>query len=158
MTAKKYKLIFMWLAVLFCMLIIFLLSDQPAATSNKASKDIVKVWVDISIRVAKAEINEPEKWKIINNINSIAREYMHAVVYLILGLLVYGAVIQSSAKGIRTVGISLAICIAYSITDEIHQLFVPGRAFQLSDLGMDTLGSMVGIGLRCGVGRVFHKE
>jgi VanZ family protein len=31
------------------------------------------------------------------------------------------------------------------VIDEVHQLFVPGRAFQVSDLAMDTAGSIIGI-------------
>ena len=38
-----------------------------------------------------------------------------------------------------------AICALYASTDEFHQLFVPGRAGMLSDVGIDTLGAFVGI-------------
>lgn len=33
----------------------------------------------------------------------------------------------------------------YSLSDEIHQLFVPGRSFQLMDLGLDLLGGIIGL-------------
>ena len=52
--------------------------------------------------------------------------------------------INSTAKA---ASIALAICLAYGFSDEIHQLFVPGRAFEISDLAMDGLGSLIGIGL-----------
>jgi len=35
------------------------------------------------------------------------------------------------------------ICFIYACTDEIHQYFVPGRAFELVDIGLDTLGSVI---------------
>jgi VanZ family protein len=41
--------------------------------------------------------------------------------------------------------ISLGGCAAYGLSDEFHQLFVPGRDFQLGDLLVDTLGALVGI-------------
>lgn len=54
-------------------------------------------------------------------------------------------VTKSGDRGMKAFTIILAICIIYGITDETHQLFVPGRAFQLSDLVMDAIGSMIGI-------------
>lgn len=45
------------------------------------------------------------------------------------------------------VTISFAICVIYGITDEIHQLFVLGRAFKVSDLVMDSIGSIIEIEL-----------
>jgi len=39
---------------------------------------------------------------------------------------------------------AFAFCVLYALSDEIHQLYVPGRTFQLLDLGMDTLGALLG--------------
>jgi VanZ family protein len=33
----------------------------------------------------------------------------------------------------------------YAITDEIHQIFVPDRAFQLSDILVDSTGALIGV-------------
>ncbi|HCF70868.1 MAG TPA: VanZ family protein [Syntrophomonas sp.] len=136
-----------WLAVLLWMLAIYFLSAQPAGISNGNSKGIVTRVVDTTVKLTKAEISEPDKSKLIDRINSAAREYMHGVVFLVLGLLVQNAVTKEGAKGIKAIAISLAICVICGITDEIHQLFVPGRAFQVSDLAMDSIGSIMGIGL-----------
>ena len=45
---------------------------------------------------------------------------------------------------------AVLLCLGYALLDEIHQHFVPGRAFQLADLGLDLLGSTLGawLGLR----------
>jgi len=148
-----------WLVVILCMLIIYQLSSQSATTSDSVSKGIVKYGVETGIKLTKAEVTELEKWSIIDKIDSIGREYMHGVVFLLLGLFVQNAIQEmgthlnsvtvprnrSLFKGIRAIAISLAICIIYAISDEIHQLFIPGRAFQLSDLAMDTIGSIIGI-------------
>jgi VanZ family protein len=47
----------------------------------------------------------------------------------------------------RAFTMALAITLAYALSDEIHQLFVPGRAFQLFDLAVDTAGALVGLTL-----------
>ncbi|PYV34002.1 MAG: hypothetical protein DMG22_07870 [Acidobacteria bacterium] len=40
---------------------------------------------------------------------------------------------------------SLSIAVGYSLSDEFHQLFVPGRTSSLVDSGIDTLGAAIAI-------------
>jgi VanZ family protein len=127
------------------MLAIYLLSAQPAKISNGNSKVIVTRVIDTTVKVTKAKISEPEKRKLIDRINSSTREYMHGVMFFLLGLLAQNAVTKSGFKGMKAIAIALAICVTYGLTDEIHQLLVPGRALQLSDLVLDTIGSMIGL-------------
>jgi VanZ family protein len=101
--------------------------------------------VETAAKLTGAQMPEPEKLQLIIRINNVGREYMHGVVFLALGLLVQNALTQSGARGMRAPALALAICAAYGLTDEVHQLFVPGRAFQVSDLAMDTAGSITGI-------------
>ena len=68
-----------------------------------------------------------------------------------LGLLTAGTFI-----GRRTsifVGILVPWCIAsaYAATDEIHQLFVPGRSGQVSDVLLDSAGVLAGLLVLAGV-------
>jgi VanZ family protein len=39
----------------------------------------------------------------------------------------------------------LLMTMAFALSDEIHQLFVPGRAFQVIDLIIDFLGLLFGV-------------
>ena len=39
----------------------------------------------------------------------------------------------------------LAVTAAVAGLDEWHQAFVPGRAARVSDVGLDTIGGMVGL-------------
>lgn len=41
--------------------------------------------------------------------------------------------------------ISLILGVLYATSDEIHQLFSPGRSAQITDVYIDTLGILVGI-------------
>ena len=54
------------------------------------------------------------------------------------------------------------IAIFYGATDEVHQLFVPGRFADLSDLYMDGLGAIVGItffvAFNAFLGRLFNRK
>jgi VanZ family protein len=40
---------------------------------------------------------------------------------------------------------SAAFCILYAVADELHQLFVPGRAASPVDVLIDTGGALLGI-------------
>jgi VanZ family protein len=152
-TTHRFKAL-SWLAVFVWMLAIYLLSAQPASVSNSNSKGIVSRVVDTTLKVTKVKITEPQKKELVERINNVAREYMHGVVFLVLGFLVQNAVTVSGARRARAFAISLAICVVYAVSDEVHQLFVPGRAFQTSDLMMDTIGSITGILMALVVSRV----
>jgi len=141
----KLKLTLSWLAVLLFMLAIYFLSSQPTSVSNAYSKGIVAFLVENALKLTGAAINDRDMLELSRRINSTAREYMHGVVFFVLGMLVHNAVRQCGARGMKAVAVALAICVVYGITDEIHQIFVPGRAFQVSDLAMDAAGSIIGI-------------
>ena len=74
------------------------------------------------------------------------RHWAHAVEFGALGLCVALAVWQWLKLGpirklsLWTAGISLAVSAAYSLFDQCHKLFVPGRHFDGFDLVMDALG------------------
>ena len=56
---------------------------------------------------------------------------------------------RALAKGLRDIswGVvtgAIAISTVYGLSDEYHQLFVPGRTFDLLDLAADAVGSAAG--------------
>jgi VanZ family protein len=54
---------------------------------------------------------------------------------------------SSGVKGLRGFIFSLVFCVLYAISDEVHQLFVPGRGAQVTDVMIDSFGAFVGIGV-----------
>jgi VanZ family protein len=76
-----------------------------------------------------------------------ALSYYHAHLTAYAGL---GALTARAAgKGLsdvswRAVCAAIAISSAYGLSDEYHQLFVPGRTFDLLDLAADAAGSVIG--------------
>lgn len=82
----------------------------------------------------------------INNIellNLIIRKLAHYIEYLILGILVINMFIKNNIP--QSYLISIIFCIIYAISDEIHQIFTPGRACQIKDILIDSIGSITGI-------------
>jgi VanZ family protein len=75
------------------------------------------------------------------------RKYAHFTEYLILDILVLNALTVSGVRGFKGFIFSLVFCILYAISDEVHQLFVPGRGAQVTDVLIDSAGAFVGIGM-----------
>ena len=69
----------------------------------------------------------------------------HLVAYAVLGWLLWRAAVTSSAHSVAALAPLWAVLIgtAYGVSDEIHQLGVPGRSCDVADLAADVLGLLV---------------
>jgi VanZ family protein len=72
----------------------------------------------------------------------------HFVGYALLGALLLRALAHARWSGVTRYTAILAWLgsVAYGITDEMHQAFVPTRTPALDDLAADAIGAAVGIG------------
>lgn len=70
----------------------------------------------------------------------------HIVEYIPFGFLVYRAVYRTQAQPDkhRVLKIALLSSFCYGLSDEIHQLYVPGRSSSGVDLLADTVGGFIG--------------
>lgn len=149
----KYKNlinIFSWIAVFLWMIFIFNLSSQAAEQSNALSKEITKVVIETVEKVAPKKAAGMDG----RTLNYLIRKKAHFYAYLILGVLIMGAIRRSGVYGIRGIIITLLICSLYAISDEVHQLFVPGRGGQIKDVFIDIAGAVVGILGYLGIGKL----
>lgn len=145
------KKIISWLLVLFWMLVIFSLSAQPATDSNSLSTGITKT-IEVAIEnVTNIQLN-------IEDFNHIIRKCAHFTAYLILGILISIAFSVSTKNGKNISIMTLIICILYATSDEIHQLFVPGRGGSAIDVMIDTSGALIGILLYMLIRRIVRKR
>jgi VanZ family protein len=67
----------------------------------------------------------------------VLRKIAHAAEFAVLGYLLHRAV--------RREGLALALGIAYAVSDELHQHFVPGRQGSPLDVLIDVVGVAVGV-------------
>lgn len=74
--------------------------------------------------------------------------HMHFVAYAGLAVTVARALSGGRLRNVgwRVVCGAIAISALYGVTDEYHQLFVPGRTADVLDLAADAVGSVVGAG------------
>jgi len=65
----------------------------------------------------------------------------------VLGIL-FCNVLRDYKKTLQGIALwSIAGSALYALTDEFHQLFITGRSSELHDVGIDTLGASLGVGL-----------
>ena len=89
----------------------------------------------------------------IATLNHFIRKVAHFTVYLVLGILTVNSLKASGVPIFKAIMWALVICIAYAATDEIHQMFVPGRGAQVKDVLIDSVGAVVGICVYYGIVR-----
>ena len=111
-----------WMVLIFCF------SHQPAEQSAELSNGLVSKLIEI--------FHLPFT-------DHFVRKSAHYSEYALLGILTANAMRLYLSK--NSSWAALAVCSFYSVTDEFHQLFIPGRSCQFSDMLLDTAGSAVGI-------------
>lgn len=130
-----------WAPVIVWMFFIYVMS-----TSTFSSESTVRI-IEPILRYLHPSITEPD----IERYHAVIRKMAHGIEYFLLGLLLFrayrvGSIAQRTG---RWVAGSFLVIALYASFDEIHQLFVFGRTASLIDVGIDTLGGL--LGLCCGV-------
>lgn len=135
-----------WLALgctLALMALLFVLSAQSGTDSRQLS--------DAAAELAQqtgADVLAPN-WFYANSYANI-RKWAHIYLYAALGASMMVTVHLWRPRALRRqAALAAALCFAYSVSDEVHQFFVPGRAAQWQDLFVDAAGWLPGILLVC---------
>jgi len=125
------------------MTIIFLFSAENATTSGEnsswAANLIGRLFCD-----NYENFDEDEKAEFIDSIEHPVRKAAHFTLYAVLGFLMFGATADKGIKMKKTFLLSWLFGTSYAATDEIHQIFVPGRSCQLTDVLLDSSGVFCG--------------
>lgn len=134
----------LWALVLAVMVFIFVHSSENAEESSDTSGNLVKTVLTVVVKDFKT-LPEAEQQQAVDSLQFIVRKGAHFCVYLALGFLSYLAMNTYNLKLKTKLLSALTISLLYAISDEIHQLFVPGRAGQIRDVLIDFFGSLTGI-------------
>lgn len=68
---------------------------------------------------------------------------MHLFTYAILYVLFYRAMNWERGNKQKNALLPMIFTVAYAVSDELHQTFVPGRTSAFYDIGYDTLGATI---------------
>ena len=127
-TRKTYVAI-SWILVAICMIVIFYLSAQ----NGEESSDLSGSFVATILQYLNITVDE-----------NVLRTFAHMLEFMGLSVLLFNATYATWEKKITPI-ITFTGTVLYAITDEIHQIFVPERAFQVSDILVDSTGALIGV-------------
>lgn len=140
---RKKRLLFLaaavWLILIFCF------SSQEADDSSEVSGTIAYKLVEKTDALLDFEWGEEELIERSSAIEFPLRKAAHMTEYAILACIMLANFMLYEKTAKRPFLYAELFCAAYAATDEFHQLFVKGRAGQLRDVGIDSIGAAVGL-------------
>ena len=146
-----------WLLVILWMGLIFSFSGQTAEVSGKISSSTTAKII-AQIYPGFDSLSPDEQAEIIDTTEHFVRKIAHLTEYFILSALLVFALLFNDFLPINRAILAVLISLVYAATDEIHQLFVSGRACRLSDILIDTSGAAIFAALYLLVVKLFNKK
>ena len=140
------RLVIKYISVAIWMLVIFLMSSEVAGTSSARSDEIVRTIQSIGVSTP-ADL-----------LTFVVRKAAHICAYFVLGILLFNLVKEYDLSVKKMIFISIAIAMLYACTDELHQMFVPGRSGEVRDVLIDTAGAAVGVVAYAALRSRFYKK
>ena len=141
---KPRNYIFLILSILW-MGVIFSRSAQPATDSAKESGQLVSILGEIFVP-GFDEWDDGAKQEFVERYDHPVRKAAHMCEYALLGMLLTGALYKTGGRRQKNFPIApLGIAVLYAISDETHQLFVPGRSGEVLDVCIDSCGALIGV-------------
>ena len=117
---------------------IFCFSAQTGEESGNISQNFTEKFLSF-FGLRDADVNKTEH---------ILRKCAHVLEYAFLGAVLYALAlcIPKIQKNVCLPPLlSFGVSVVYAVTDEIHQMFIPGRGPSVRDVLLDGLGALIGI-------------
>ena len=118
------------------MCFIFYMSGKTAVASTKDSDFVINF-------INSLGLNFSENFGEFASV--IVRKGAHLSEYMLLCILIYNVLCDYIERNKRVYIYSVIGVFLYACSDELHQIFVPGRAGRFTDVLIDTTGGLVGI-------------
>ncbi len=131
------KKLIKWFFFFFWLGLIFYLSSQEGSDSQNLSDHFV-LWIEHSFLAS---------WfsNLFIDFSYFIRKSAHFFLYFFLGMITMNLFLEYPVSFSKKVFFSFLFCFFYACSDEIHQLFIPGRSGKFFDVLIDTSGSFFGI-------------
>ncbi len=141
---KAFRVITVILLIIW-MSLIFSLSSQNADTSSKTSGGLIRATLSVFYPDFE-ELTKENQEEIVGSFQFLARKTAHFSLYAVLGGLSFLSVIsyRKLMLKIRVLSASV-ICLIYAVSDEVHQIFIPGRSGEVRDVLIDFCGAFITI-------------
>ncbi|WP_313128227.1 VanZ family protein [Anaerocolumna sp.] len=153
---KKYR-IFSTIPPLIIMCVIFYFSHQEAAASSRLSGGIIENIFSLNEKIFSLELPIEERNHWLELLETLIRKAAHMTEYGILAIALSYSFYVYGKRGRSLILWSEVIAVLYAATDEFHQLFVPGRSGQVTDVLIDGSGALIGCILFYFISKKFRK-
>ena len=110
-------------------------------SSNSKSKDLIRKSIVVVDKVLNKNMSDKEIDRLVIKLNYPFRKICHFSEYFILSLFLLLSLRLGNISIYKSVIITFCFCIIFSISDEIHQMFIDGRSPLILDCLIDLLGS-----------------
>ena len=137
---NKRRFIIWSIITVVIMLIIFILSAQPAVDSQEQSDFVL--WILHKLGIAEGVSDSGEAFFFFVSIRKIAHMSLYFALGFAMNIAVYNV---RHFRNSITESITLVCSYIYACLDELHQTFVPGRAGMISDTMIDLIGIVIAI-------------
>lgn len=129
---KKRTILFLILTLVW-MCIVFAFSAETADVSKQTSMNLLNHLTDFfDVNITNREVVE-----------GLLRSFAHFTLFLFGGMFSYALFLMVLPK--HKCLCTFVFGIGYALLDEIHQIFVPGRAFEVKDIAVDFCGFFIGM-------------
>lgn len=139
------------LLAIIWMCVIFAFSAQVKEESSEVSIAFSYRVVSSAGNFFHLHLNEEELRRISNAIEGHVRKAAHMTEFAILSVLLYLWLERWQLTIYKRSIIAMLMSVVYAASDEIHQLFVPGRAGSIRDVIIDSTGAILGVLIFMGV-------
>lgn len=150
---KRYAF---WTAALAVMAVVFWHSSRTAPESTAQSETFAENIFSF-FSPSFSALDEAGKMSILSATQHLVRKSAHFLAYFALGFTCFGALNTYGIKRSTKFFASGLICLVYAVSDEVHQLFVPGRAGRLTDVLIDLSGALSAIGIYILLSILYNK-
>ena len=163
MQSKAFKYI-SFVMIIAVMAVIFAFSNRPASESVAESNIFSLKIIDGNVDDYE-DMDAVQKQAVLDYIDWFVRKTAHVLEFAALSFWIYLHLFAVRSKTFergrifswRMGLLSAAASLVYAGTDEIHQLFVSGRTCTWMDIGIDSIGCVLGVPLAVLVIAVWRK-
>ncbi len=133
--------------------VIFMFSAQSAEKSKALSKNLAEKVVSGAKKIfgddffAAHEYEDEGSENLLGIVTHYLRKTAHFFLFFVLGIFCYLFISDFELTQKKAIVFALFYCFLYAVSDEVHQLFVPGRAGMVRDVLLDTCGSLTGMSI-----------
>lgn len=170
-TRSRVSFVASLVASIGIMALIFSFSAQNGGESGSLSESVARAIAPI-LHPDFPALSDSRQRELLDALAWPIRKTAHATEYGVLAMALFStfwhgnalrrsetAFGASSSHGVsRISGLAFATSVLYACTDELHQLFIDGRAGQVADVLVDASGALIGVLLCALIARLVMRR